>query len=122
MEKPRIGTRDNLRKSARDAKCGLVRSGAGFFGLIRCFEFQVSLDNLRDIFFGHFHVPEAFRPNHHVGTERAYIETARPNHANLAFEVAFLGDFTQLFDDLFGTAVTARWAFTVTVVDADESA
>ena len=44
---------------------------------------------------------------------------ARPNHANLAFEVAILGDFTQLFDDLFGAAVTARWAFTVTVVDAD---
>ena len=87
--------------------------------LVRRFELHVLFNDLRNISFGHFHVPQPFGPNHHIGTERADIQTTRPDHANLAFEIAFLGHFAQLFDDLFGAAVTARRAFTVTVVDAD---
>jgi hypothetical protein len=54
VEKPRISPRDNLRKATSDVRCGLFRSGAGFFGLVRRFERHVLFNDLRDIFFGSF--------------------------------------------------------------------
>lgn len=60
MEKPRNSPRDNLRKATSDVRCGLFRSRAGFFGLVRRSERHVLFNDLllfndlRDIFFDSF--------------------------------------------------------------------
>lgn len=105
-EKPRFVGRHKWRKTnARCAGCSLLCSGAGFFALVRCFELHILVHDPGNVFLGHFHVPHAFGPNHHVGAKRANIEAAAPDHANLALEVTLLGYFTQLLDNLFGAAV-----------------
>jgi hypothetical protein len=48
------------------------------------------VDNLGNIVFGHFHVPEPFRPNHHIWTERAHIQATASDNANLSLKVSFL--------------------------------
>ncbi len=96
----------------------LCRRDTGFFGLVRRFELHVLLDDLRHIFFGRLHIPEPFGPNHHVGAKCADVEATASNHANLAFEIALLADFSKLFDDFFRATVAARRAFTVAVIDA----
>ena len=87
----------------------LSRDGTGLFGLVRCFELHILLDDLRHIFFDHLHISESCGPNHHIGTESADIETTRSDHANFSFE--------ELFDDLFRTTVTARRAFAIAIAN-----
>src|SRR4051812_42447546 len=91
----------------------------GLFCLVRGFEAQIFLDDLRHIFFSDFHIPKPFGPDHHVRTERADVQTAASDHANLALEISFRGNFPELLDNCFGTAETAGWALALAVVGAD---
>src|SRR3970040_786125 len=97
----------------------LLGYGAGCFRLVRLFELEVFIDDLRNVFFGDLHIPKSFRPDHHVGSEGADVQTAASDHADFAFEVSFLANFSQLLDHLFRAAVAARRAFSVAVVDTD---
>src|SRR3972149_6249334 len=97
----------------------LFGRGAGFFRLVRLFELQVLIDDLRNIFFGDLHVPQSFRPDHHVGSESADVQTTASHHANFTFEVALFDDFPELFHHFLGAIVTARFVLAVAVVDAD---
>ena len=79
--------------------------------LVRLFQAQALVDDLRYIGFVHFHVPQPFRPDHHIGTD-AY-------HAYFALEILFFDDFSQFFVDFFRAVLATGFALAVTVVDAD---
>ena len=97
----------------------LCRRGTGFFRLVCFFQLQVGVDDLRNVILSDFHVPEPLGPDHHIRAKCTDVQAAASDHANFPFEVAFFGDFPELFDDLFGAAEAAGGAFTVTIIDAD---
>ena len=70
-----------------------------------------------DVFLCHFHVPEPFRPDHHIWTESAQIKAAAPDNPNLSLQIALLGAFAQFFNDFFGAAVAARGTRAISVLD-----
>jgi hypothetical protein len=93
--------------------------GLTLLSLIRSFEAQIFLDDLRHIFFGDFHIPEPFGPDHHVRSKRADVQTAASDDTDFAFEIALFGDFPEFLDDCLGAAEAAGRALALSVVDAN---
>ncbi|MDP9129494.1 MAG: hypothetical protein M3N35_03840 [Candidatus Binatota bacterium] len=53
------------------------------------------------------------------GPKGADIQAAAADDADFAFEVAFFGNLSQLFDDFFRAFIAAGFAFAFAVVDAN---
>lgn len=70
----RVGSYLKRRKRKVTIDVGYERFGrSGLLRLVRLFEAQKLVDDLRHIVLAYFHVTMPFRPDHHVGPEVADI-------------------------------------------------
>src|SRR5262245_7455473 len=92
---------------------------SGLLPLVRLLKTQILIDNLGHVLFGDLHVPESFRPDHHVRAEGAEVQATAAHDTYFPFEIALLAYFSQFLNDSFRTVVAARLALAVAVVDAN---
>jgi hypothetical protein len=88
--------RGNLGNANVDAQAGLSGRGGFLFGFICFFQSHVSLDDLRNIFFGDFQIPDSFRPDHHIWGKSTDIHAATRADAKFSFQFDVFGDFFRL--------------------------
>lgn len=111
------------RQQQRPLKIPLLSCDTLWFAFsprLHLFELHIGFNYFWEILFRDLHEPESFRPDHHVGPERAKIKAPAPSHAQLTFKVHFFGHPFEIFRNILATTITAGWALAFSIIDADK--